>query len=269
MMSDFDVKDSGQRMQFDSGMVRDTADGKIDYWRGLIGPMFKRLCIHLTKGAVKYPDVRPGTPNWTLAAGDGEEQRYLESAVRHFIQWFNGDTDEDHAAAVLFNINGYEYVKERLAADAWDRAVEADKQRVAERFKYVAPMTATEIRRRMEAAQRAMVQFNEGSVSPLLTPEAVLAKVKTAERRDAPPELDAPVLEPGAKAGSGCAFCDSLIEQGKMSKGEKAEVHPPTAEEKADLFRPNFEVEGPAKQAEIKHVPPPHHYPSHPWLQRS
>jgi hypothetical protein len=30
------------------------------------------------------------------------------------FQWFRGDSDEDHAAAVIFNINGFEYVKEKL-----------------------------------------------------------------------------------------------------------------------------------------------------------
>ena len=141
-MSEFQVKDSGERMQFSSGMVRDTAAGKIDYWRGFIGPMFKRLCIHITKGAVKYPDVTPGVPNWTLASGEAELQRYRESAARHFVQWLDGDTDEDHAAAVEFNINGAEYVKERMASDAWDRAVEADELRRSEAQKD-APMEPT------------------------------------------------------------------------------------------------------------------------------
>lgn len=111
----FEVKDSGERKQFDSGMVRDTAAGKLDWWRVYVGPMLKRLAVHVTKGAVKYPDVKPGVPNWTLAAGPEELQRYRESAARHFAQWMDGDQDEDHAAAVVFNLNGYEYVKERMA----------------------------------------------------------------------------------------------------------------------------------------------------------
>jgi hypothetical protein len=133
MLANFIVKDSGERMQFDSGMVRDTAAGKIDYWRGFVGPMFKRLCIHVTKGAVKYPDVTPGVPNWTLANGAEELQRYRESAARHFVQWFDGDQDEDHAAAVLFNINGAEYVKQKMAApmtatEIIERGLEVDEQ---------------------------------------------------------------------------------------------------------------------------------------------
>lgn len=110
----YEIKDGGKRQEFASGMVRDTTDGKINFWRILIGPMFRRWAVHLTKGAVKYPDIRPGISNWTLAAGDEELARFRDSAFRHFIQWYNGDQDEDHASAVFFNINGAEYVKEKL-----------------------------------------------------------------------------------------------------------------------------------------------------------
>src|SRR5690606_36766818 len=100
-MKTFDVTDSGQRSSFESGMVRDTADDKIDYTLALDGPMFKRLAAHLTKGAKKYEKR-----NWMKAAGQEELERFMESAFRHFLQWYWGDTDEDHAAAVFFHING-------------------------------------------------------------------------------------------------------------------------------------------------------------------
>jgi len=108
------VKDSGTRQQYDSGMVRDTSEGKIDYTRALDGPMFERWALHLTKACTKYPDIAPGKSNWMLAAGDEELTRFRKSAARHFFQWFNGETDEDHAAAVLFNINGAEYVRDKM-----------------------------------------------------------------------------------------------------------------------------------------------------------
>lgn len=107
------IKDSGKRAEFASGMVRDTSEGKLRYHRIAEGPMLKRWAEHLTKGAVKYPDVAPGVANWTLAAGEEERQRFRASAFTHFMQWFYGEVDEDHAAAVFFNINGAEYVKGR------------------------------------------------------------------------------------------------------------------------------------------------------------
>ena len=113
-MSDFVVKDSGARREFSSGMVRDTEEGKIDYSLVANGPMMKRWAEQLTKGAQKYPDVEPGVPNWTLAAGSEEYARFKKSAFRHFFQWYIGCDDEDHAAATFFNINGAEYVREKM-----------------------------------------------------------------------------------------------------------------------------------------------------------
>lgn len=110
----FSIKDSGARHQFESGSLRDTTEGKVEYSNVLHGPMFQRWAEHLTKAKAKYPDVRPGVPNWTLINTEEELARYRESALRHFIQWFRGDMDEDHAAAVFFGVNGAEYVKARL-----------------------------------------------------------------------------------------------------------------------------------------------------------
>ena len=118
----FTVKDSGKRAEFASGMVRDTEEGKVDYTTILDGPMFDRWAEHLTKAKAKYPDVAPGVANWTLASGREELVRFRKSAFRHFRQWLRGDVDEDHAAAVLYNINGYEYVKARMAEEREKKA---------------------------------------------------------------------------------------------------------------------------------------------------
>lgn len=113
MTSEFVVKDSGARTEFASGMVRDTTAEKVDFSTVTNGPMLDRWAAHLTKGAEKYPDVSPGVPNWMLAAGDEERVRFRKSAFRHFMQWYRGEVDEDHAAAVFFNINGAEFVMDR------------------------------------------------------------------------------------------------------------------------------------------------------------
>lgn len=102
------VKDSGTRIDLPGGMHRDTNEGKIDYSLVFDGPMLKRWADHLTKGAVKY-----NKRNWMLGEGEEVEQRFKESLVRHFFEYLEGKTDEDHAAAVMFNINGLEYVREK------------------------------------------------------------------------------------------------------------------------------------------------------------
>lgn len=107
--SPFAIKDSGQREQFDSGMVRDTEGDKVDYLLLVDGPMLERWARHLTSGAKKYT-----RRNWMLAAGVDELERFRRSALRHMHQWLRGERDEDHAAAVIFNLNGAEYVQAKL-----------------------------------------------------------------------------------------------------------------------------------------------------------
>lgn len=107
----FVTKDSGERQKFESGMVRDTTKDKIDYSLLFDGDMLHRWAGLLTRGAVKY-----AKRNWMKATGKEELERFRESATRHFFQWMFNETDEDHAAAVLFNINGYEFVKSKLEA---------------------------------------------------------------------------------------------------------------------------------------------------------
>ena len=105
----FITKDSGKRQKFASGMQRDLQQDKIRYDLCYDGPMFKRWAELLTRGAVKY-DAR----NWMKANSNEELERFKSSAARHFTQWMNGETDEDHAAATIFNLNGYEYLKNKL-----------------------------------------------------------------------------------------------------------------------------------------------------------
>lgn len=116
--TEFIVKDSGKRQEFSSGMVRDVVEGKTDYTLIYDGPMIDRWAEHLTKGAQKY-EAR----NWMKASGTEEYDRFKISAARHFRQWLRGDRDEDHAAAVYFNINGAEYVLEQMKLRAFDAQV--------------------------------------------------------------------------------------------------------------------------------------------------
>lgn len=104
-----EIRDSGQRQEFASGMVRDVTEGKVDYLLTRDGPMYERWAAHLTAGAQKY-----AKRNWMQADGEAELERFRESALRHFEAWLRGDDDEDHAAAIFFNVNGAEYVRERL-----------------------------------------------------------------------------------------------------------------------------------------------------------
>ena len=108
------TKDSGEREVYDSGMQRDVTTGKIKWHLVTSGPMLKRWAELMTRGAEKYDD-----DNWMKANSVVEYLRFKASAMRHFMQWFFGDTDEDHAAAVIFNINGAEYVNDMMT-EQWN-----------------------------------------------------------------------------------------------------------------------------------------------------
>lgn len=106
----FETKDSGARENLANGMVRDVADDKADWTLIFDGPLIKRYMELLGRGAKKY-----NPRNWMLALASpvGVDRlktraRFAESALRHFMQWFMGDRSEDHAAAVVFNMNGFE-----------------------------------------------------------------------------------------------------------------------------------------------------------------
>jgi hypothetical protein len=113
----FETKDSGVMEDFPSGMRRDARGGKprFDLLLARDVPceeqMLTRWAQLMTRGAVKY-----GERNWEKADSEAELARMRESAFRHLIQWLTGEDDEDHAAAVLFNICGAELIRYRLRA---------------------------------------------------------------------------------------------------------------------------------------------------------
>ena len=47
--------------------------------------------------------------NWKKLNTPDDLERFKESAFRHFLSWLNGEKDEDHAMACVFNIFAYEW----------------------------------------------------------------------------------------------------------------------------------------------------------------
>jgi hypothetical protein len=116
-VSAFVTKDSGQRQEFASGMRRDVQTGKprFDLLMPLDLPfdqqMLTRWAMLMARGSERY-----GDRNWEKASTREEFERFRASAFRHLMQWMSGDVEEDHAAAVMFNLAGAEYVRHQLAA---------------------------------------------------------------------------------------------------------------------------------------------------------
>jgi len=89
-------------------MRRDTREGKTRYVLVPL-PLTERVAEHYTKGAKKYDAY-----NWTKANSWEEWLRFVESAERHFKDWYKGKQDEDHLSACVFNMYAAEYVREKL-----------------------------------------------------------------------------------------------------------------------------------------------------------
>jgi hypothetical protein len=101
-------------------MQRDTQEGKPRFdllWAKDVPyseQFLTRVAELLSRGASKYTER-----NWEQASTDTELARFQASAARHLAQWMAGETDEDHAAGVVFNLLAYEttrYKREQAAA---------------------------------------------------------------------------------------------------------------------------------------------------------
>ena len=138
------ILDSGDRREFETGAVRDMQSGKgrcdlmpldqvaaiisgdADAEDGLIANVFKYqqtgnvncimlaiydFCItrnwtipkallelskHFEQGAIKY-----GERNWEKGL---PEYCYIDSAIRHYLKWMDGQDDEPHDRAVIWNL---------------------------------------------------------------------------------------------------------------------------------------------------------------------
>lgn len=133
-MTTYETKDSGTHTQYESGMRRDSQDGKprFDLIRTRLQPyeeqMITRYARLLARGAEKYDDR-----NWEEGFGEEELERAKGSLLRHTEQLIAGETDEDHAAAVWFNSQAIEYFRWRQGQPMPQDVEEAGAARRAER----------------------------------------------------------------------------------------------------------------------------------------
>jgi hypothetical protein len=71
-----------------------------------------RCAAHMTRSLEKYPER-----NWEQFGDLEAYDRCRASAFRHFMAWMTGDSDEDHAAAVFFNLMAAEHVARKLGGE--------------------------------------------------------------------------------------------------------------------------------------------------------
>lgn len=110
------IKDSGDRTVFSTGAVRDMHEGKgrCDL---LPACVLLRLARHYENGARKY-----GDRNWQKGIPC---HSFADSAMRHLLKYMDGQTDEDHLIAAIWNLCGLAWTEEKLPElmDIPERAV--------------------------------------------------------------------------------------------------------------------------------------------------
>ena len=90
------VLDNGKnKKKFQTGGIREVASGKGRYDL-LPTRAMRRLAEHYENGVHKYDDR-----NWEKGLPIGH---YTDSALRHTFKFLEGQTDEDHLAAAVWNL---------------------------------------------------------------------------------------------------------------------------------------------------------------------
>ncbi len=98
-----------EREKYVNGAFRDKRDGKGRY--DLISPFaMKRLAIVMEEGANHYADR-----NWENGINIG---RYVDSALRHIVEYMLGDTSEDKLGHAMFNIMAIMHTQEMIEKGA-------------------------------------------------------------------------------------------------------------------------------------------------------
>jgi hypothetical protein len=174
------VKDSGERQNFETGSVRDTRSGKGRFDLIPTYPL-KRLAVHYENGAKKY-----GDRNWEKGQ---PLMRFMDSAMRHLLAVISGETDEDHASAVLWNVMGYMHTEEGIKTGLYPPILD-DRPRtdnpfmsLEERTQFLSRINNVEIIEEDDDDDDTVIQDWKDSILP--SPDELIKKI--GEHLDAKP----------------------------------------------------------------------------------
>ena len=103
--ADSGLKDSGVRTTYSTGAQRDGGEGKGRFDLLPFEPILAYAKL-LEKGAKKY-----AARNWEQGV---PISRFFDGALRHLFKAQAGLTDEDHLAAVIFNVGGIIYTRHQI-----------------------------------------------------------------------------------------------------------------------------------------------------------
>jgi hypothetical protein len=125
----FEVKDSGAKAKYEDGMQRDTSAGKPQF--PLMFPkgvpyeeqLMTRVAMHYHQGGVKY-----GARNWEKSSTEDSLAHHEDALMRHVVKFLLGvDDGEDHAAAVVWNVNAVDLTRRNIKAHTEQNEKEIDR----------------------------------------------------------------------------------------------------------------------------------------------
>jgi hypothetical protein len=90
----YQIKDSGERIEFETGSLRDTDIDKPRY-ELIPTEVLRQLAMHYSQGAKKYKER-----NWEKGQ---PIDRIAGSMLRHIFSWMSGEDDENHMIAAIWN----------------------------------------------------------------------------------------------------------------------------------------------------------------------
>jgi len=99
------LPDSGARIQYNTGAVRDASIGK-GHWHAIPRIAMFKMAKRFEDGALKYK-----RNNWMQGI---PLSHYQDSLMRHVAAWAEGKTDEDHMGAVLWNAAAAAWTEEQI-----------------------------------------------------------------------------------------------------------------------------------------------------------
>lgn len=161
------IKDSGERTQFGTGAVRDMHAGKGRY--DLL-PMcvIDRLAKHYEAGALKYSDR-----NWEKGI---PAHSFADSAMRHFTKYMDGQNDEDHLIAAIWNLCGLAWT-EMKKPEMMDIPARMELEEEKSESKQIADLGAELAKGWAKAIEQFQKDVCMCTVSPNVSREALLHKL--------------------------------------------------------------------------------------------
>lgn len=105
---------------FDTGAVRDNQEGKVDFVETISFTAHERYARYMTGKKVKYGvgNFKKGIP---IESYEQSLMRHVDKYFRNKYEKGNDEKEEDHLAAIRFNVDGIMHEEEQVKLNKHDK----------------------------------------------------------------------------------------------------------------------------------------------------